>query len=206
MIYIYSGNDIKNKNLEIKKISKNKEIFFVTEKEKIFEYLDAQNLFGEYPCVILDGFFDNKISFLKKEILELKESKTVFIFKEDSFNSLNLKKYKDFILFNSFEKKEIKENKMNISFEVANAFGVKDKIKTWILFNQAIEKGVEPEQITGILFWKIKSLSSFNQNYFSEKEVKRCSKLLISLYHEAHLGKRDFTIGLEQFLLSVLSK
>ena len=164
MIYIYSGNDIKNKNLEIKKISKNKEIFFVTEKEKIFEYLDAQNLFGEYPCVILDGFFDNKISFLKKEILELKESKTVFIFKEDSFNSLNLKKYKDFILFNSFEKKEIKENKMNISFEVANAFGVKDKMKTWILFNQAIEKGVEPEQITGILFWKIKSLSSFNQN------------------------------------------
>lgn len=210
MIYIFSGNDNKSKNAEIKKLFGNKEFFSIKKeelvKEKIFEYSNIKSLFGDSPIIVVDNFFDEKYSFSKKEILDLQKSETIFIFSEDSFSSANIKKYREFVIFKLFEEKKEKKFETNISFEIANAFGVKDKIKAWILFNQAIEKGVEPEQISGILFWKIKSLSESRQNVFSREEIKRSSSLLVSLHHDAHLGKKDFVVGLEQYLLFVLSK
>lgn len=210
MIYIFSGNDNKSKNSEIKKLFGNKEFFSIKKeesvKEKIFEYSNTKSLFGDSPVVVVENFFDEKYSFSKKEILDLQKSETVFIFIENSFSSANIKKYEEFAKIFFFEEKKEKKIETNISFEIANAFGVKDKIKAWILFNQAIEKGVEPEQISGILFWKIKSLSESRQNVFSREEIKRSSSLLVSLHHDAHLGKKDFVIGLEQYLLFVLSK
>lgn len=210
MIYIFSGNDNKSKNSEIKKLFGNKEFFSIKKeesvKEKIFEYSNTKSLFGDSPVVVVENFFDEKYSFSKKEILDLQKSETVFIFIENSFSSANIKKYEEFAKIFFFEEKKEKKIETNISFEIANAFGVKDKIKAWILFNQAIEKGVEPEQISGILFWKIKSLSESRQNVFSREEIKRSSSLLVSLHHDAHLGKKDFVVGLEQYLLFVLSK
>jgi len=210
MIYIFSGNDNKSKNSEIKKLFGNKEFFSIKKeesvKEKIFEYSNTKSLFGDSPVVVVENFFDEKYSFSKKEILDLQKSETVFIFIENSFSSANIKKYEEFAKIFFFEEKKEKKIETNISFEIANAFGVKDKMKAWILFNQAIEKGVEPEQISGILFWKIKSLSESRQNVFSVEEIKRSSSLLVSLHHDAHLGKKDFVIGLEQYLLFVLSK
>lgn len=210
MIYIFSGNDNKSKNSEIKKLFGNKEFFSIKKeesvKEKIFEYSNTKSLFGDSPVVVVENFFDEKYSFSKKEILDLQKSETVFIFIENSFSSANIKKYEEFAKIFFFEEKKEKKIETNISFEIANAFGVKDKMKAWILFNQAIEKGVEPEQISGILFWKIKSLSESRQNVFSREEIKRSSSLLVSLHHDAHLGKKDFVVGLEQYLLFVLSK
>lgn len=210
MIYIFSGNDNKSKNAEIKKLFGNKEFFSIKKeelvKEKIFEYSNIKSLFGDSPIIVVDNFFDEKYSFSKKEILDLQKSETIFIFLEDSFSSANIKKYEEFAKIFFFEERKEKKIETNISFEIANAFGVKDKIKAWILFNQAIEKGVEPEQISGILFWKIKSLSESRQNVFSREEIKRSSSLLVSLHHDAHLGKKDFVVGLEQYLLFVLSK
>lgn len=210
MIYIFSGNDNKSKNAEIKKLFGNKEFFSIKKeelvKEKIFEYSNIKSLFGDSPIIVVDNFFDEKYSFSKKEILDLQKSETVFIFIENSFSSANIKKYEEFAKIFFFEERKEKKIETNISFEIANAFGVKDKIKAWILFNQAIEKGVEPEQISGILFWKIKSLSESRQNVFSREEIKRSSSLLVSLHHDAHLGKKDFVVGLEQYLLFVLSK
>jgi hypothetical protein len=210
MIYIFSGNDNKSKNSEIKKLFGNKEFFSIKKeesvKEKIFEYSNTKSLFGDSPVVVVENFFDEKYSFSKKEILDLQKSETVFIFIENSFSSANIKKYEEFAKIFFFEERKEKKIETNISFEIANAFGVKDKIKAWILFNQAIEKGVEPEQISGILFWKIKSLSESRQNVFSREEIKRSSSLLVSLHHDAHLGKKDFVVGLEQYLLFVLSK
>jgi hypothetical protein len=210
MIYIFSGNDNKSKNSEIKKLFGNKEFFSIKKeesvKEKIFEYSNTKSLFGDSPVVVVENFFDEKYSFSKKEILDLQKSETVFIFIENSFSSANIKKYEEFAKIFFFEERKEKKIETNISFEIANAFGVKDKMKTWVLFNQAIEKGVEPEKISGILFWKIRSISEARQNIFSREEIKRNSSLLVSLYHDAHLGKKDFVIGLEQYLLFVLSK
>lgn len=210
MIYIFSGKDNKSKNLEIKKLFKNKEFFFIKRedlsKNKIFEYSNIKSLFGESPLVLIENFFDEKNSFSKKEISDLQKSETTFIFLEDNFSSINTKKYNEFISFKSFENKKEKKIETNISFEIANAFGNKDKMKTWVLFNQAIEKGVEPEQIAGILFWKIKTLAESKNSLFSKDEIKRNSSLLISIYHDSHLGKRDFIVGLEQYLLFVLNK
>ena len=42
--------------------------------------------------------------------------------------------------------------------------------------------------------------------FFSKEELKKASSELVSIYHKAHRGEYDFTISLEQFILSSLSK
>ena len=39
-----------------------------------------------------------------------------------------------------------------------------------------------------------------------DEKIKNISSSLVSLYQESHLGKKDFQIGLEQFILNNLEK
>jgi hypothetical protein len=43
-------------------------------------------------------------------------------------------------------------------------------------------------------------------NIFSIDNLQKQSKDIVSLYHNSHKGNSDFVIGLEQFILSSLSK
>lgn len=210
MIYILVGNDTKSKNIYIKELTDGSESFFVTPniltKEFIMNYSAGSNLFGQNQSVILDNALSSlDLGFLDEELEILKESKNIFIFKEDKMLAPAQKKFKKYGEIKIFEEKAKSTlPKFNV-FSITDSFAVRDKINTWALYHKAIESGVEPEAIAGVLFWKIKSLILNGSKVFSKEELRRQSAAIVSLYHKAHLGELDFNIGLEQFILNFLS-
>jgi len=211
MIYILSGNDTKNKNIYLRKLCKGKEPTFVTDsvitKETFFEYAFSVNLFGEYSIVVLENFLKENSDILStKDIVVLKDSPTIFVFLEEKILAPVIKKYEKYSVVEDFSSRATKQiPKMNV-FDIADSFSRKDKIGAWILYRKAVSYGVQPEEISGIIFWKIKMMVLSGSKLFSLNELKKISSELVSIYHKAHRGECDFTVGLEQFILSSLTK
>lgn len=210
MIYILSGNDIKKKNAYLKKLYAGEFLSFSSQsnitKENLFDYARSISLFGESPAVAFDGLIkEGVISLSPEELSLLSESATVFVFIEDKLLAVDNKKYKKYATIEDFSSEILKTTpKMNI-FGIADAFSKRDKIGTWILYRDAVYLGASPEEISGIIFWKIKTMLLSGTKFFSPDELKNQSSELVSIYHRAHRGESDFTIGLEQFILSSLS-
>jgi len=212
MIYMLCGNDNKKKNAYLKKLCKEEQLVFSQKeinitKDNIFDYAKSVNLFGEYPTVVLEDVLKNEEIVLSKEDLEiLMKSSVIFVFFEEKLLSADLKKYQKYAKIEDFSSSTTKQlPKMNV-FNIADAFSRKDKMTTWMLYRDAISLGTPPEEISGIIFWKIKSMILTGTKIFSIDELKIRSSELVSLYHKAHRGELDFAIGLEQFILSSLSK
>jgi hypothetical protein len=211
MIYILSGEDTKKKNAYIKKLSKKDQPVFMPPedmtKEKFFEYAGSISLFGDSPVVIMDNILGNeKVKFSTKDFLILKDSKTTFVFLEEKLSASDIKDYKKFATVENFGSVITKKSpKINI-FNIAEAFSRKDKINTWILYREAISSGVSPEEISGIIFWKIKTMLLNGTKYFGVDELKNRSSDLVAIYHKSHRGECDFAVGLEQFILASLNK
>lgn len=211
MIHIIYGNDTKNKNAYLKKLAGNHESFFITpskiSKEMLYDYASNINLFGKSPVIILEGLiYQSDIDLSSADLNILKDSPTAFLLLEDKLLASDKKKYEKYAEIKSFEQKITKQvPKINI-FDIASAFESKDKVKAWMLYRESIESGIEPESISGVLFWKIKTMILNGNKAFNIDNLKRQSGELVSIYHRAHMGELDFVIGLEQFILSSLSK
>lgn len=210
MIYILHGNDLKSKNSYIKKIIGKKEKVFLTDsslsKDLLLNYASANVLFGNLPVILIEDIIKRgEITFSETEIKDLGDSDTIFIFIEDKLLAIEEKKYKKYVTIEKFTEKKKKSNESDNIFDIANAFAIKDKVSAWIFYSKAIEKGNSPEAIAGILFWKIKIMILNGSKIFSPAILKNQSSKLVSLYHLSHVGKRDFIIGLEQFILDSLS-
>jgi hypothetical protein len=209
MIQILIGNNFSEKNSYIKKITENYEIFPLRnnslEKEVFFDYANTNSLFGSKFAYIIEGILENKeIVFSNEEIEVLEKSENLFVFKEDKLLAEDKKKLEKYAIIKTFLEKKIITQKNN--FIIADAYARRDKIKTWIYFRQAIEGGIEPEMISGMLFWKIKTMILNNNRSFTKEELREQITDLVSLYHKAHQGECDFTIGLEQFILASTTK
>lgn len=211
MIYILSGNDNKKKNDYLKKLCKGEQFILVPQvdasKEIILNYANSVSLFGESQIVVFENIIkENNITFSEKELLLLKDSKTTFIFLEDKLLAPIIKKYTKYAKIEDFNIQTVKQApKINI-FNIADAFSRKDKINAWILYREAVSVGTSPEEISGIIFWKIKTMLLSGTKFFSVNELKKRSSELVSIYHKSHMGECDFVISLEQFILSSLNK
>ena len=210
MIYILSGNDTKKKNAYLKKLYKENQPIFVLEasitKEELLNHAGSVSLFGGSPIVVIENILnEGNITLSLEDLLILKDSETAFVFMEDKLLAPNFKKYKKYAVVEDFVGQNLKQ-KPKMNFGIADAFSHKDKIGTWILYRDAILLGISPEEISGIIFWKIKTMLLNGTKFFSIEELKNRSSELISIYHRAHRGECDFVIGLEQFILSSLSK
>ncbi len=123
---------------------------------------------------------------------------------------------------------ELKDN-FNI-FQICDAFATKNKKKAWTLLQQALLRGVTPEEIFWKLWWQTKNLLlvkgllesnvknipkesglhpfvvkktlSALQN-FTEEELRLYSLFFVRLYHTARLGRADFEIGVEKVLIEL---
>lgn len=210
MIYILVGNDFKKKNAYIKKLGGGEVPVVLSLEEKpkeaILYYSESVNLFGNSPSVIVEDFLKTDLTFKPEEWAMLKESKTPFFFLEDKLTSTEINKLKKYAVIETFETKTSVEKPKSNTFNIADSFAKKDKMNTWLLYKEAVSRGSSSEEISGILFWKVKTLLLNGSKVFSKEELKCFSSELVSLYHMAHLGKKDFVIGLEQFILSSLDK
>ena len=210
MIYILSGDDNLNKSAYIKELTLNREIFFlrpdILNKDLIMSYSSNISLFNESPVIVVENIInEGEINFSNEDLISLKDSETIFIFKQDKLSSVEQKKYKKYGDIKIFDEKKITPiEKFNV-FSITDAYANRDKITAWTLYMQAISSGIEPEAIAGILFWKIKTMILNNFKSFNKFELKSQSSAIVSIYHKAHRGELDFTIALEQFILSSLS-
>ena len=211
MIYILSGNDTKKKNAYLKKLYGVNLPVFVPEKEAtkemLFDYALSRSLFDESSVVVFENILKREdISLSLDDLLKLKDSGTTLVFVEEKLLAGDIKKYKKYATIEDFSIESLKQVPRTNVFGIAEAFSRKDKIGTWVLYRDAISKGVVPEEISGIIFWKIKTMLLNGTRVFTIPELKRVSSELVSLYHKAHMGECDFVIGLEQFILSNLNK
>jgi DNA polymerase III delta subunit len=191
------------------------------------EFLNGQGLFENKYIVVLDKVFENADA--KESVLgmlkEIAGSDNVFIFIEGYVDTSTLKKIeKHAQKTQSFEEKvRVTEKTFNV-FSLTDAFGRRDKKQMWILYQQALASGSEPEEIHGILFWQLKSIITavssksasesglkpfvfqkavgFARNY-SIEELKKMSERFIDIYHNARRGIVDMEIGLEKFILKM---
>jgi hypothetical protein len=210
MIYFLIGNDNKKKNQRIKMISGLLKPIQINadkiSKEILLDYAFSSSLFGDMSFIVVDDFLSRKDIILNIDDLKnIEKSKNIFIFSEDSVLATEEKKYKKYAEIEYFDKKEEKKDTGKGVFAICDAFARKDKIGAWVLYREAIEKGITPENISGILFWKIKSMILNNNKAFSLDTLKKQSSQIVTLHHRAHRGELDFVVGLEQFILEALS-
>ena len=117
------------------------------------ELLVAQGLFDQKYIIILDSLFDEKT--VKERILDrvkdMKESENVFLIIEgetDKKTLDKLSKYADKV--QEFDGGGVQEERFN-TFGLADAFGRRDKKSLWVGYLQAIDRGISPEEISGVL-------------------------------------------------------
>lgn len=219
MIYFYHGTDIDKSKIKARELlnslrEKRPDATFLKldienfNQNLLQEYIGGQGLFVNKNIILSDRLCEKKgirEQFLKF-IEEIAESENIFIILEGKIDKTvatkiekRAEKTVNFNLSESYTKKE----ELNI-FEIANALGRRDKKKLWILYRELIEKGKVPEEIHGVLFWKIKTmLLSGGQDNWKTDELLKFLDDLIVVYHESRRGVHDLETGLEALLLSM---
>lgn len=212
MLYLFSGDDAKNKiiNYEkfIKSLPKEVEIFSVNRNDfdqvQIESFYSGSSLFSAKSAVIFSGILEHEETrkFILEKLEPMGKSGNIFVFLEGKLNKPILDAFrKTRAELNVFELPKEKKEKFD-NFLVANAFANKNKLNTWIYFRQAVEVGVVMEELIGVLFWKIKDmLLKKNFSKFSEEQLKNYLSKISYLLPEARKKGLDAESAFEQFLL-----
>ena len=190
-------------------------------------HLGGQGLFSNKYIVFLDRVTENLSAKddLAGFVPAMQESSNIFIILEGKV-LVDLKrsftKHAEKIVDCEEKPTLTKKTEFNV-FALGDALGARDPFKAWSAYRQAIDSGIEPENIAGTLFWQIKSMAlasnaatasgaslnpfvfgkskKYAANY-SPEELRLLSASLITLYHDAHRGVTDLELSLERLLLN----
>ncbi len=184
----------------------------------------AASLFGGVECFLLDTpssdeEFETEVT---GSLVEMAASENIFVILEGQLLADAKKKYaKHASAIENFT--ALKEERFNV-FQIGEAFAKKDKKQIWVLLQQARSLGIRDEETIGILWWQLKALrlakltnspeEAGMKEYpykkakqavrsFKDGEVEALSRSLLELYHQAHQGKRDMDLALEEWVLRV---
>jgi DNA polymerase III delta subunit len=196
--------------------------------EMIKSHLESQGLFSNKYIVFLDRVTEKADARdgLLELLSDMKESPNIFIVLEATVKA-DLKKsfdtYAEKVVESEKAAKEEVRQEFNI-FALADAIGSRDVSRAWMLYRQAVDQGAEAESILGTLFWQAKSMVaaryaastgesglnpfvfSKSKKYasnFSDIELQKLLKSLITIYHDAHRGIGDAELSTERFLLGI---
>lgn len=212
MLYLFSGDDAKNKiaNYEkfIKSLPPQTETFFINrnnfDKNEIESLYSGAGLFFSKCVVVFQGILEREENrdFILEKLILMGGSNNIFVFLESKLNKIILDAFKKGRAeLNVFELPKEKKEKYD-NFLVANAFADKNKLYTWIYFRQAMDVGVGMEEIIGVLFWKIKDLIlKKNFSKFKEEQLQDFVSKIPFLLPEARKNGIEAEAAFEQFLL-----
>ena len=222
MIYLFSGDDTKKKlasyeaflAAHTKAKKEAKETFFINKNDfdpvQLESFYSGASLFSAKSAVVFHDILagEEESGFILPRLKEMAESENSFIFLEGKLGKPVLDAFKKAgAELNIFEllKKDLpaQAGKFN-SFVIANAFAQKDKFNTWLYFRQAVERGVALDELSGILFWKVKDML-FKRNFskWKEEELKTLAGRISYLLPEARKKGPEAESAMEQFLLEV---
>lgn len=212
MIYLFAGDDARNKHIGyeklIKSISADTETLFISrndfDRTQIESLYSGSGLFSIKHAVIFSNVleYEETREFILEKLPLLGESESTFIFIEGKLNKPILDTFKKARAeLNIFELPKEKKEKFN-NFLLANAFGDRDKLNLWIYYRQAVDLGVGLEELVGVLFWKMKDmLIKKNFSKFTEAELQELSSKISYILPSARTSGRDAEVVLEKFLL-----
>jgi len=212
MIYLFSGDDAKNKlgsyEKFIKSIPAGTEIFFVNKNDfnpaQVESFYSGSSLFSPLSALVFQNIFEREETrdFVLDKLKLMGESANSFLFLESKLSKPILDVFKKANAeISTFELPKEKKEKFD-NFLVANAFGKKDKLNMWIYFRQAMDRGVGMEELVGVLFWKIKNMLMTNDfRKFPQDELANHASRLSYLLPQARKQGRDAESAFEQFLL-----
>lgn len=244
MLYLFHGSNIdvsaKKAHTLIESLrAKRSDATFVAvgadnwSKALVEEHIGGQGLFSSKYIIFLDRITENNEA--KGEVGEfieaMNESENIFIVLEGKLNADLQKRFdkyatKAVLSETSAAGVKFKKPDFNI-FALADAIGSRDPFKSWTIYRQAIDSGLEPESIVGTIFWQVKSMiiaaqskaigtsglnpfvynksKKYAENY-SAAEINQFLKDLIIMYHDGHRGAVDLELGIERMLLSISSR
>lgn len=208
-------------------------------ESQIDELVGGQGLFEQKYIVQMDGLLENQKSkdFVMDRIKEISESDNIFVFIEENISKPVLGKIEKVAQkVQEFEGRAIDGRNfsvigggnLNLSdfniFNLADAFGNRDKKRLWVLYNQAVRRNIPAEEIHGILNWQLrvmiiskKSMNAekanlkhfvFNKSLrfsknFEQGDLRKLSAKMVTMYHDARRGIVDFDTALEKFILEL---
>ncbi|MEI7810006.1 MAG: hypothetical protein WCI41_00390 [bacterium] len=212
MIYLFSGDDAKNKRASyekfLKSVQNGLEIFSINKNDfnqiQVESFFSGSGLFFDKCIIVFSNIFEseNIQDFVLEKLEFMSSSQNIFIFLEGKLNKPILDAFrKARAELDIFELPKEKLEKFN-NFLLANAFGQRDKLNLWIYFRQAIDAGVGMEELIGVLFWKVKDmLLKRDFKKFSEEELKNFATKISYLLPEARKNDFDAEARFEEFLL-----
>ncbi|MEK7104979.1 MAG: hypothetical protein AAB868_02980 [Patescibacteria group bacterium] len=219
MIYLFCGDDSKNKHASYENFLKSPpngragipsdiEVFYIGKNDfdpvQTESFYSGSGLFFTKCVVVFTNIFEKEetLDFVLEKLDLMSRSDNYFVFLEGKLNKPILDAFKKARAeINVFEAPKEKTEKFN-NFLLTNALGDRDKLNLWIYFRQAIENGVEMEPLVGVLFWKAKDmLLKKDFRKFSETELKNFAAKLSYLLPEARKDGLDAESVFEQFLL-----
>ena len=164
-------------------------------------HLGGQGLFSSKYIVFLNRVAENAEA--KEKIVDfipaMQESDNIFIVLEGKLNAESKRAFeKDaekMVAFELAEKEKASADGGFNVFALADAFGKGDAFRAWKIYREAIDRGTEPENILGILFWKAKSMAA------GSGPMKQTLGRIVTLYHDGHRGLIDLETGVERLLL-----
>ena len=238
MIYFYCGDDVLGSKAKMDQtvdalIRKNPEasIFRIESEtfseEQFEELIISQTLFYQKYVVVVDRLGANPVAvnYIRDHLELLVNSQNIFFFFEaETEGELAL-------LLRPLAKKEIKTNLetnpeikgFNV-FSIVDAFSSKRRQDLWVVFQQALMAGVDPEEVLWKLEWSIKNLLLVKRSTnskdsglapfplkkamrdaknFSEEELVKLHGGLVDLYHQTRFESKDLQVELERFILGV---
>lgn len=204
----------------------NNDIHTLTEsnfsKEALENLAGAISLFTPSEVVLLDTLSgsDEAFATLLELIPLLAESTNTFVVIEGVLKAPEKK------LCTKYAKELTELNSKAIekfnAFTLTDALLRRDKKSLWILLIEAWRNGLSNEEIIGILFWQVKMLRLVSKtksaeevgqkpfvydkakralHQFKPDELTHFSRDLVRIYHDGHMGKRNSSIALEEWVL-----
>lgn len=232
MLYVFYGTDYEAINKQKRSViaeAGEAEVFSYDSDEvttdAIDEHTESQGLFSAKSIVVLEDVCADKEvkDHLFDSLEELVESPNLFILKETELKKGDIKKLKKHAdKLEEFSAGEVKGDDYKI-FSLTDALGARDTKRLWVEYRKALTK--EPiERIYPMLHWQIKNMMLAKQTSsakeagmsaypykkatqfagnFSEGELKKLSRRLVTIYHEGRLGEYDMEAEMERCLLEL---
>jgi hypothetical protein len=205
MIYLYKKF---TPSVEIKKIQadfSNAEFVRITDQiqdvSEIQSLIESSSLFSDNRIVIMSDmprdFWDDIIESLH----HVPDTTTLFWF-EDSFPVAYTKKIPKYTLKENEEKKA--SAVVANPFQIANALPSGNATTIWVTYQELLDQGSTPEELFGILWWKLKDIAK--KQKISSPEFKTTLHNFLSAYARARETGGNLESGLEQVLLSLTKK
>ncbi len=232
MLHVFYGNDIVRVRLQalafVDEVKAEAEVMPIEADGYapglLQEIAGGQSLFGDQRLFILDNWSDNAEAYeaLGQELEQLAASNQHFVVIEGALLAAEKKKFEKWA--DSMEENKKAADRGFNSFALADALAKRDKKTLWLLWNEAILAGKSAEELSGILWWQLKTMrlaalgksadevglkeypftkAKRSLTKFKPGELEEMSRGLLRVVNESRLGGLDTTLAMERWILKL---